>query len=152
MSEKPYAEYAPECAADFIAQWEGFLERAYKCSAGVWTIGFGHTGTVSEGDRITREQAWGCLLSDIRATMTGLAPHVNRSVTEGQFIALTSLAFNIGATNVVKKCPKLMQALNAREDEECARQFLDIDKAAGKRVEGLTRRRKAEAALFLGAA
>lgn len=152
MSEKPYAEYAPECAADFIAQWEGFRERAYKCSAGVWTIGFGHTGTVSEGDRITREQAWECLLSDIRATMTGLAPHVNRSVTEGQFIALTSLAFNIGATNVVKKCPKLMQALKAREDEECARQFLDINKAAGKRVEGLTRRRQAEAALFLGAA
>lgn len=151
MSEKPYAEYAPECAADFIAQWEGFRERAYKCSAGVWTIGFGHTGTVSEGDRITREQAWGCLLSDIRATMTGLAPHVNRSVTEGQFIALTSLAFNIGATNVSQKCPKLMRALNAHEDEECARQFLDIDKAAGKRVEGLTRRRKAEAALFLGA-
>lgn len=151
MSEMPYADYTPECAADFIAQWEGFRERAYKCSAGVWTIGFGHTGTVSEGDRITREQAWGCLLSDIRATMTGLAPHVNRSVTEGQFIALTSLAFNIGATNVVKKCPKLMQALNAHEDEECARQFLDIDKAAGKLVEGLTRRRQAEAALFLGA-
>lgn len=151
MSEKPYAEYAPECAADFIAQWEGFRERAYKCSAGVWTIGFGHTGTVSEGDRITREQAWGCLLSDIRATMMGLAPHVKRPVTAGQFIALTSLAFNVGATYVVEKCPKLMRALNAREDEECARQFLDIDKAAGKRVEGLTRRRQAEAALFLGA-
>lgn len=151
MSEMPYADYTPECAADFIAQWEGFRERAYKCSAGVWTIGFGHTGTVSEGDRITREQAWGCLLSDIRATMTGLAPHVKRPVTAGQFIALTSLAFNVGATYVVEKCPKLMQALNAREDEECARQFLDIDKAAGKRVEGLTRRRQAEAALFLGA-
>lgn len=151
MSEMPYADYTPECAADFIAQWEGFRERAYKCSAGVWTIGFGHTGTVSEGDRITREQAWGCLLSDIRATMMGLAPHVKRPVTEGQFIALTSLAFNIGATNVSQKCPKLMRALNAHEDEECARQFLDIDKAAGKRVEGLTRRRKAEAALFLGA-
>ena len=149
MSEKLYSDYSPECAADFIAQWEGFRENAYRCSAGVWTIGFGHTGTVSEGDRITREQAWGCLLSDIQSTMMGLAPHVKRSVTGGQFIALTSLAFNIGATNVVKKCPKLMQALNAREDEECARQFLDIDKAAGKRVEGLTRRRQAEAALFL---
>ena len=151
MSEMPYADYTPECAADFIAQWEGFRERAYKCSAGVWTIGFGHTGTVSEGDRITREQAWGCLLSDIRATMPGLAQHVKRTEAAGQFIALTSLAFNVGATYVVEKCPKLMQALNAREDEECARQFLDIDKAAGKRVEGLTRRRQAEAALFLGA-
>ena len=150
MSEMPYSDYAPECAADFIAEWEGFRGKAYQCAAGVWTIGFGHTGTVSEGDRITREQAYGCLLSDIRAVMMGLGPHVRREVTLGQFIALTSLAFNIGPLNVVQKCPKLMRALNARDDAECARQFLDIDKANGKRLEGLTRRRRAEAALFLG--
>lgn len=150
MSELPYSDYAPECAADFIAEWEGFRGKAYQCAAGVWTIGFGHTGTVAEGDRITREQAYGCLISDIRSAMMGLAPHVKRDVTLGQFIALTSLAFNIGALNVVQKCPKLMRALNAREDEECARQFLDIDKANGVRLEGLARRRRAEAALFLG--
>lgn len=150
MSEMAFEDYTPECAADFIAEWEGFRGKAYQCAAGVWTIGFGHTGTVAEGDRITREQAYGCLLSDIRAVMMGLAPHVKRPVTLGQFIALTSLAFNIGLQNVVQKCPKLMRALNAREDEECARQFLDIDKANGVRLEGLTRRRRAEAALFLG--
>lgn len=150
MSELPYSDYAPECAADFIAEWEGFRGKAYQCAAGVWTIGFGHTGTVAEGDRITREQAYGCLISDIRSAMMGLAPHIKRDVTLGQFIALTSLAFNIGALNVVQKCPKLMRALNAREDEECGRQFLDIDKANGVRLEGLARRRRAEAALFLG--
>lgn len=150
MSELPYSDYAPECAADFIAEWEGFRGKAYQCAAGVWTIGFGHTGTVAEGDRITREQAYGCLISDIRSAMMGLAPHVRRDVTLGQFIALTSLAFNIGPLNVVQKCPKLMRALNARENEECARQFLDIDKANGVRLEGLARRRRAEAALFLG--
>lgn len=150
MSELPYSDYAPECAADFIAEWEGFRGKAYRCAAGVWTIGFGHTGTVAEGDRITREQAYGCLINDIRSAMMGLAPHVKRDVTLGQFIALTSLAFNIGPLNVVQKCPKLMRALNAREDEECARQFLNVDKANGVRLEGLTRRRRAEAALFLG--
>lgn len=150
MSEMPYSDYAPECAADFIAQWEGFRGKAYQCAAGVWTIGFGHTGTVSKGDRITSEQAYGCLISDIRSAMMGLGPYVKRDVTLGQFIALTSLAFNIGALNVVQKCPKLMRALNARDDVECAYQFLDIDKANGVRVEGLARRRKAEAALFLG--
>lgn len=150
MSELPYSDYAPECAADFIAEWEGFRGKAYQCAAGVWTIGFGHTGTVAEGDRITREQAYGCLISDIRSAMMGLAPHVRRDVTLGQFIALTSLAFNIGPLNFDQKCPKLMRALNAREDEECARQFLDIDKANGVRLEGLARRRRAEAALFLG--
>ena len=162
MSEMPYSDYAPECAADFIAEWEGFRGKAYQCAAGVWTIGFGHTGTVSKGDRITREQAYGCLISDIRSammglgpyvkrdvTLMGLGPYVKRDVTLGQFIALTSLAFNIGPQNVVQKCPKLMRALNARDDVECAYQFLDIDKANGVRVEGLTRRRKAEAALFL---
>ena len=148
--EQPYSAWDPECAAAFIAKWEGFREEAYQCAAGVWTIGFGHTGTVSEGDRITREQAFGCLISDIRASMMGLAPFVNREVTMGQFIALTSLAYNIGATNVVQKCPKLMAALNGYEDEECARQFLDIDKANGVRIEGLTKRRQAEARMFLG--
>lgn len=150
MSELPYSDYAPECAADFIAEWEGFRGKAYQCAAGVWTIGFGHTGTVAEGDRITREQAYGCLISDIRSAMMGLAPHIKRDVTLGQFIALTSLAFNLGPLNVVQKCPKLMRALNARQDEECARQFLDINKANGVRLEGLARRRRAEAALFLG--
>lgn len=150
MNELPYSDYAPECAADFIAEWEGFRGKAYQCAAGVWTIGFGHTGTVAEGDRITREQAYACLISDIRSAMMGLAPHVKRDVTLGQFIALTSLAFNLGPLNLVQKCPKLMRSLNAREDEECARQFLDIDKANGVRLEGLARRRRAEAALFLG--
>ena len=146
MSEMPYSDYAPECAADFIAQWEGFRGKAYQCAAGVWTIGFGHTGTVSKGDRITREQAYGCLISDIRSAMMGLGPYVKRDVTLGQFIALTSLAFNIGALNVVQKCPKLMRALNVGDYEAAGKEFLDVTGGGP----GLVGRRRREYALFMG--
>ena len=70
-------------------------------------------------------------------------------MTEGQFIALVSLAFNVGVSYVVHKCPKLMRALNAGDIEAAAHEFLDVDKANGVRLSGLSRRRQSEAKLFL---
>ena len=91
------------------------------------------------------------LREDVEEVKRGLAPFVNVHVTEGQFIALVSLAFNVGVSYVVHKCPKLMRAVNAGDDEEeAARQFLDVNKANGKVLPGLTRRRQAEAKLYLG--
>lgn len=89
------------------------------------------------------------LHEDVEEVKRGLAPFVNVHVTEGQFIALVSLAFNVGVSYVVHKCPKLMRALNAGDVEACAHEFLDIDKANGVRLSGLTRRRQSEAKLFL---
>ena len=63
---------------------------------------------------------------------------------------LLSLAYNVGVDGVVHKCPKLMRAVNDGDTEEAARQFLDVNKANGKVLPGLTRRRQAEAKLFLG--
>ena len=79
-----------------------------------------------------------------------LAPFVNVHVTEGQYVALVSLAFNVGASYVVHNCPRLMRALNAGDVEQAAHQLLDITKAGGKELPGLVRRRKSEAKLFLG--
>ena len=124
--------------------------QAYKCPAGVWTIGVGHTKGVTEHDEITYEQSRELLRKDIEEVKRGLAPFVNIHVTEGQFIALVSLAFNVGVSYVVHKCPKLMQALNAGDVEACAHEFLDIDSANGVKLPGLTRRRQSEARLFLG--
>lgn len=146
-----FGEYSAEVAMDFIEAWEGCRLQAYKCPAGIWTIGVGHTQDVTEHDEITYEQSREMLREDVEEVKRGLAPFVNVHVTEGQVIALVSLAFNVGVSYVVHKCPKLMRAVNAGdEEEEAARQFLDVNKANGKVLPGLTRRRQAEAKLYLG--
>lgn len=150
MNERhAFGSWDPAEAASFIEQFEGRRLTAYLCPAGVWTIGVGHTGGVTEGQTCTDEEADAWLLDDIEAAHKALAPYVNVRVTRGQFVALVSLAFNVGASYVTRKCPKLMRALNAGEFEEAAKQFLDIVKANGVVLPGLVKRRRAESALFL---
>ena len=141
-----YGSYAPALAKDFIAQEEGRRLKAYQCSAGVWTIGYGHTAGVKEGDEITAAEADQLLIEDIAETQKEFSHYVNVPVSEGQFIALTSLAFNLGAANVPRKCPRLMQALNAGEYEAAAKEFLDVTGGGP----GLVARRRREYALFMG--
>lgn len=147
---KNFGEYSAEVAMGFIEAWEGCRLQAYKCPADIWTIGVGHTKDVTEHDEITYEQSRELLRKDIEAVVKALAPFVNVHVTEGQYVALVSLAFNVGASYVVHNCPRLMRALNAGDVEQAAHQFLDITKAGGKELPGLVRRRKSEAKLFLG--
>lgn len=147
--KKPYGTYPAEIAAPYVAEWEGMKCEAYPDAVGVWTIGCGHTKDVKPGDVVTRAEAMLMLVEDLKETINGLAPHVKVDVSEGQFIALTSLAFNLGVSGVVEKCPKLMRALNSGEWKACAKEFLDCDKAGGQRLSGLTRRRREEAELFL---
>lgn len=146
---KNFGEYAPESAMDFIEAWEGCRLTAYKCPAGVWTIGVGHTQDVTEHDEITYEQSRDLLRRDLELVKHNLAPFINVHVTEGQFVALVSLAFNVGVGYVVRQCPRLMRALNAGDVEACAHEFIDINRAGGKVLAGLTERRRAEAKLFL---
>ena len=143
---KNFLEWPIEWAIPFVKEYEGFRARAYRCSAGVLTIGWGHTAGVKEGDVVDAHEAEEMLRADLEDVAARLAPFINVRVTKGQFIALLSLAFNIGVTGLTGKCPKLMRALNAREYEECAKQFLDITSGG---VPGLVRRRKAEADLFM---
>jgi lysozyme len=146
---KNFGEYSAEVAMDFIEAWEGCRLTAYKCPAGIWTIGVGHTKDVAEHDEITYEQSREILYSDIEEVKRGLAPFINVLVTKGQFIALVSLAFNVGVGYVIHQCPKLMRALNAGDVDAAAHEFLDINKADGRVLPGLTRRRQSEARLFL---
>lgn len=139
--------YEPALAAGFISSFEGCRLSAYKCSAGVWTIGYGHTEGVREGGVCTEEQAKEWLIDDIRETQTLLARYVNVPVSQGEFIALVSLAFNVGVGSLMKS--KLLRKLNAGDRDGAAEEFLDFDLANGKRIEGLTRRRKEEHDLFL---
>lgn len=152
MSAAPFSSYDSAIAVPFISQWEGFRDEAYLCPAQVWTIGFGHTGDVHPGDRITREQAERLLATDLSLTARGFAPSIKVDVTANQFIALLSLAFNIGVRGVAYECPKLMTAVNAGDVAGAAREFLDINRANGKVLAGLTARRQAEAQLYAEAA
>lgn len=146
---KNFSEYSVESAMDFIEAWEGCRLQAYKCPAGIWTIGVGHTQDVTEHDEITYEQSRDLLRRDLELVKHNLAPFINVHVIEGQFVALVSLAFNVGVGYVVRQCPRLMRALNAGDAEACAHEFLDVNRAGGKVLSGLTERRRAEAKLFL---
>ena len=146
---REYLEYPVELAVDFVKRWEGFRACAYRCPAGVMTIGYGHTGDVKAGDVVTYHEADELLLKDLQSTAERLAPYIQVPVTEGQAVALTSLAFNLGVQGMVRKCPRLMRALNAREYEAAADEFLDVTNGG---IPGLVRRREAERELFLGEA
>lgn len=134
-------------ASDFIAGFEGKRNEAYLCEANRWTIGYGHTKNVSPGDVCSNEQAMEWLNEDVKETVSGLARYVNVPVSLAEFIALTSLAFNVGVNRVARS--KLLLKLNQGNRDGAAIEFLDFDLANGKRIDGLTRRRKAEYELFL---
>lgn len=146
-----FADYSVDISAPMVQEFEGYRSEAYQCLAGVWTIGFGHTGGVRPGDRMDREQASETLRQDLRTVKAALASAVEVPVTAGQFIALMSLAFNVGAVAVRRS--RLLEKLNDLDEDGASKEFLDWNKVrvGGRleRVEGLTRRRRAEMQCFL---
>lgn len=142
---KNYGEWSIDDAIPFVKKWEGFRTKAYQCTSGIYTIGWGHTADVEPGDVTNPFEAEDWLRADLQDAQDRLAPYINVKVSRAQFVALTSLAFNIGVRGLVGKCPKLMRALNAKDYEEAADQFLDVTNGG---VPGLVARREAEAELM----
>jgi len=145
MERQSFGSYSYELAIAFVKAEETLRLKAYKCPKGVWTIGWGHTGGVKEGDTCTREQAEAWIRSDLQSAQTGLARFINVPVSANQFIALLSLAFNMGSMGVVDKCPKMLRALNAGDYETAADEFLDVTNGG---LAGLVARRRREAELM----
>lgn len=141
-----WGSYDPAIASDFVKQFEGRELKAYRCSAGVLTIGYGHTKGVKEGDEISASEAEQLLVEDLTAIANDLNRLVNVPVSEGQYIALLSLAFNIGATALKKST--LLSQLNHKRYDEAAEWFDKWIFSGGKESEGLKRRRAAERELF----
>lgn len=141
-----WGSYSPAIASDFVKQWEGRELKAYRCSAGKWTIGYGHVNGVQEGDEISASEAEQLLVEDLTAISDDLNRLVNVGVTKGQYIALLSLAFNVGASAVKKST--LLFHLNHKRYDEAAAEFDKWIYAGGKVSEGLKRRRAAERELF----
>lgn len=130
-----------------IKQFEGLRLNAYKCSANVWTIGYGHTGNVNESDTITLQEAKDLLESDLEPFCDGINRVVTVDLTQNQFNALVSLAYNIGLGNF--KSSTLLRLLNSGDYLSAANEFPKWRKADGKIIAGLETRRKIERELFL---
>lgn len=147
MSEKLFfSQWNPTTAAPFLKEKEGLRLKAYKDCANVWTIGYGHTRGVHEGMTIDLKTADKYLLDDIQNVVEELSPYVTAKVTQGQFIALVSLAFNVGVPAVARS--HTLKYLNAGQLAKAKSGFLTFNKSGGKVNNGLVNRRRAEVALM----
>ncbi len=131
-----------------IRQFEGLRLLAYKCAAGVWTIGYGSTAGVKPGQSITAERAEELLREDVARFEAAVSRLVTVPLSQGQFDALVSFAFNLGAKALEKST--LLRLLNAGDYSGAAAQFDRWVYASGKKLSGLVKRRAAERALFEG--
>ena len=141
-----------EAGKSLIKSFEGLKLTAYKCSANKDTIGYGNTfyedGTpVKPGDKITKERAES-LFELIAAEFESKVKQLNLPVlSDNQFSALVSFAYNAGLTNLVKST--LFRKVRANPNDSTIRdEFMKWNKAGGKVLNGLTRRRQAEADLY----
>lgn len=130
---------------ELIKKFEGCRLTAYKCPAGVWTIGYGHTGNVSPKTKITQATADAYLKADLKK----FENHVNDMnvkykyrFNQNEFDALVSFAYNIG--NI-----RQLTANGTRKKAVIAEKMLLYTKAGGKVLKGLVNRRKAEHDLFI---
>lgn len=128
-----------------VKTFEGFRADAYKCPAGVWTIGYGHTEDVKVGDKITEPQAAFLLRNELDEFAIKVEKLLKKA-TQSQFDALVSFAYNVGVGALGSST--LLKKHNAGDYEAAQNEFLKWNKAAGKELAGLTKRRLHESALY----
>lgn len=129
---------------DLIKSFEGCRLSAYKCPAGVWTIGYGHTQGVYEGMVITQAQADNMLREDVKYYADAVDRYNSRfNFTQEEFDALTSFTYNCG----VGSLQAVMSCCNTKQEiaEECKL----YNKGGGVVLAGLVRRRNEEYKLFM---
>jgi lysozyme len=137
---------------DLIKQFEGCKLKAYKCPAGLWTISWGLTfypdGTkVKEGDVITQQQAEDYFNAIVDDFAKGVDVLVKSNVTANNFSAIVSFAFNVGMGNFRKST--LLRKVNANpKDPSISAEFKKWVRANDRVMQGLVRRREAEAKLY----
>ena len=128
-----------------IKSHEGMRLTAYRCPAGVLTIGFGSTGPhVKPGMKITRQEADDLLEKDVSRFEARVNRLVKVPLTQSQFDALVSFDFNTGALH----SSTLLKRLNAGKHNEVPAQLMRWTKGGGKELKGLVNRRRDEAALW----
>ena len=132
---------------ELIKKFEGCRLETYICPAGVFTIGYGHTGAdVKSGLKITQEEAETLLKNDLKAFEKGVQRIIKKELTQNQFDALVSFAYNLGLESLRKST--LAKLINQGKIKEASSQFERWVYANGVKLNGLIRRRKAEKNLF----
>ena len=133
-----------------IQQFEGYSAKAYPdpaTGAEPWTIGFGHTRGVQQGDETTMDEAVQFLHDDVQDALGAIDRGVVVPLEQNQIDALVSFIYNVGAGNFFRST--LLKKLNEGDFMAAADEFLKWDRAGGKVMAGLTRRRKVEREIFL---
>lgn len=130
-----------------VRQFEDCRLQAYRCPAGIPTIGVGHTRGVKMGDRCTVQQADVWLTEDLQEAEAAVAQLVKVPLTQPQFDALVSFTFNLGCSRLAEST--LLILLNKGIAKAAAEQFGRWVNSGGQKLDGLVRRRAAEKALFL---
>ena len=131
-----------------IKKFEGCRLESYKCSANVLTIGYGHTGGVLETDVITQDIANELLQEDISKFEKYVSDNVIVELNQSQFDALVAWTFNLGVGNL--RSSTMLKKLNETDYVSIPSEMKRWNKAAGKTLDGLIRRRLAESLLFEG--
>ena len=132
---------------DLIKDFEGCYLEAYADIVGVWTVGYGSTGTdICKGLRITAQDAENRLRRHLEKNEAAIERMVTVPLTQGEFDALCSFCYNLGDGALQNST--LLKLLNQSDYDGAAGQFERWNKAGGKEVAGLTRRRQAERRLF----
>ena len=133
---------------DLIKHFEGCELESYRCSANVLTIGYGTTKNVVEGMKISQHQAEELLMKDLEEFEEYVEDLIDVPLEQNQFDALVAWTYNLGPTNL--KNSSLRKVLNKGAYDDVAEQIKRWNKANGKVLKGLVRRRNAEAELFDG--
>ena len=132
-------------AIKLIKKYEGFRTKAYRCPAGVLTIGYGHTSGVKEGDTVTQAQAESLLYDDIAPVYIKVASYDNKyNWNNNEFCALLSFGYNLGINRIDQ-----LTNMGTRSKAEIADNILKYKYANGKVLAGLVTRRQEERALFI---
>lgn len=136
-----------------IKTFEALRLSAYKCTAGIWTIGYGHIQNVKEGDEISKEKAEELLKIDVKIAENAVNELVKVKLNQNQFDALVSFVFNVGRGSLKNNTgfisSTMLKFLNAGHFPLAAGQFDRWIYSGGKITNGLINRRAIEKKLFL---
>jgi lysozyme len=134
---------------DIIKEHEGLMLKAYKDPVGIWTIGYGHTGTAAPGQQISETQANALLMADVQTAQNAVRTMITAPLNQSQFDALVSFTFNLGSGNLQNST--LRKKVNANPADPTIRtEFMKWVNGGGRLLPGLVKRRQEEADLYFG--
>lgn len=130
-----------------IKRFEGFAPKPYMCPAGIITIGYGHTRRAAQFSVVTEAQADALLREDVQQAERAVAKLIHVPLTQGQYDALVSFTFNLGAAALQRST--LRRVINREAHVDVPRQLQRWVFAGGRKLKGLVARRAAEAEIYL---